>query len=251
MAAYLPNWNPAVHTHRRYPFWSPLVVSSMWSRFSRGCCPPDLPVSASRNPCSRRRGQPLKQRSTGEAPEEPLCPPPTVRQIGILLCLQFKRDCSIPPLSSLLIHLSAHCPAVEKQKQRPRSAWPLVARRVIASGGRFLKKCPIDVAAGQKRGEEERWERKKSFHTIKLARTTTSTSDFKIKYWGAPCNLSFNFCLTHFVFWCVRDVFFRDIVHFILSHCTVTQSYCELYINFGHSYVVCVMFILQTFLLKW
>lgn len=31
----------------------------------------------------------------------------------------------------------------------------------MASGGRFLKKCPIDVAAGHKRGEEERWERKK------------------------------------------------------------------------------------------
>lgn len=66
---YLPNWSPAAHTHTQYPSWSPLVVSLRWSRFSRGCCPPGLPVFASRSPWLPRRGQPLAQRggSTGGA----------------------------------------------------------------------------------------------------------------------------------------------------------------------------------------
>ena len=69
---YLPGWSRAAHTRTQYPSWSPLVVSSGWSRSSRGCSPPGLPVSVSRSPWPPRRGQPLAERgvSSGRAPGE-------------------------------------------------------------------------------------------------------------------------------------------------------------------------------------
>lgn len=72
--AYLPNWSPATHTRTLCLFWSPPAVSSRWSRFSRDCCPPGLPVSASRSPLPPKWGQAFAQcgGSTGETAAQPL-----------------------------------------------------------------------------------------------------------------------------------------------------------------------------------
>lgn len=42
---YLQGWSPAARTHTRCRFWSPLAVSSGWSKFCPGCCPQAPPVS--------------------------------------------------------------------------------------------------------------------------------------------------------------------------------------------------------------
>lgn len=61
--AYLLNWSRAAHTRIQYLFWSPLVVSSKWSKSSRGYCPPGLPVSSSRSPCFSFSGGQRRARS--------------------------------------------------------------------------------------------------------------------------------------------------------------------------------------------
>lgn len=61
IAAYLPGWSPAARTRTRCPFWSPLALSSAWSRSSRGCCPLGPPASLTRSPCCLRRRQPGTQ----------------------------------------------------------------------------------------------------------------------------------------------------------------------------------------------
>lgn len=57
MAAYLPGWSPAARTRTPCPSWSPLALSSAWSRSSRDCCPLGPPASLSRSPCCLRRRQ--------------------------------------------------------------------------------------------------------------------------------------------------------------------------------------------------
>lgn len=179
-AAYLPDWSPAAHTRTQCPSWSPLVVSSRWSRSSRGCSPPGLPVSVSRSPWPPRRGQPLAERggSTGGEQGENRGSRSACRR-------QTQTDRASVEPSTLTgpLHPSSVLPANPSESWQISSgragrseSQPSVKRRavwrIISWGGCFLRKCPADVSAGQRRGEEELPPLEQTFLTVKLARTS-------------------------------------------------------------------------------